>query len=256
MQKSWQNYALLNTSPVKVEALGKIYHGTGFFVWWQQEDGAALFLVSNKHVLLSEKSSVSVLLHQRTDNESGWFIGDGDNRRWIDPFNHKEIPLAMEGRYFEHPDVDLACIECTEFNFRNDTILAPFSQNRILDWTKSELYPGQQVLFFGYPDRIRDELHNLPVVRTATLASLPALDYNGKADFLIDGQVWKGTSGSPVFVANPGGDGAFSLIGIIHSQISKKADANTHLGLGLAVKSSSLLDLLGDAWRQLTHPGP
>lgn len=253
MQASWQNLALLNTTPVKVEAAGKAVHGTGFFVWWQEKEGAALFLVSNKHVLLSEESSVSVLVHQRSDKESGWFIGDGETRLWIDPHNHKEVKLPVKGRYFAHPDVDLACIECTEFNLRKDTILAPFSQDRILDWNKSELYPGQQVLFFGYPDKIKDQLHNLPVVRTATLASLPVLDYNGKPEFLIDGQVWKGSSGSPVFVATPDGNSAFSLIGIIHSQLYKGADQDTHLGLGLAVKSSSLVDLLGGAWRSLTN---
>ncbi|CAB3973884.1 hypothetical protein BCO9919_05994 [Burkholderia cenocepacia] len=74
----------------------------------------------------------------------------------------------MNGRYFEHPTADIACIECSEFILRHDTFLMPFSQKRILDWSTSELYPGQQVFFVGYPDMIRDELHNLPIVRTAT----------------------------------------------------------------------------------------
>ncbi|VWD38423.1 hypothetical protein BCO71033_04421 [Burkholderia contaminans] len=73
----------------------------------------------------------------------------------------------MNGRYFEHPTADIACIECSEFILRHDTFLMPFSQKRILDWSTSELYPGQQVFFVGYPDMIRDELHNLPIVRTA-----------------------------------------------------------------------------------------
>ncbi|VWD38436.1 hypothetical protein BCO71033_04422 [Burkholderia contaminans] len=51
MQESWQNYALLNTTPVQVGTNGSIFSGTGFFVLWQTQEGTALFLVSNKHVL-------------------------------------------------------------------------------------------------------------------------------------------------------------------------------------------------------------
>lgn len=60
MQGSWQNYALLNTTPVQVDANGSIFSGTGFFVLWQTQEGTALFLVSNKHVLRSKQSAVSV----------------------------------------------------------------------------------------------------------------------------------------------------------------------------------------------------
>lgn len=255
MQGSWQNYALLNTTPVQVDANGSIFSGTGFFVLWQTQEGTALFLVSNKHVLRSKQSAVSVLLHQRTDIETKWFAGDGARRVYIDPFNHKRVSLKMEGRYFEHPTADIACIECSEFILRDDTFLMPFSQKRILDWSTSELYPGQQVFVVGYPDMIRDELHNLPIVRTATLASLPALDYNGKPEFVIDGQVWAGSSGSPVFVQNTGADGAFSLIGIVHSQIHRKGNREIHLGLGIAAKSSALVELLNDGWEALKNSG-
>jgi hypothetical protein len=131
---------------------------------------------------------------------------------------------------------------------RTDVILVPLSQKVILDWDKSTLHPAQQVLFVGYPNGIRDRMHNLPVARGGLLASLPTVDFDGEPDFLIDAKVWPGSSGSPVFVEGNSAQAPFSLIGILHSSRLVSGQPNTFIGLGYAVKSTELLELLKHAF--------
>mgnify|MGYP003291781313 CR=1 FL=1 len=45
-----------------------------------------------------------------------------------------------------------------------------------------------------------DKKNNLPLVRTGTIASHPRKDFNGLPQFVIDAQVFPGSSGSPVFI--------------------------------------------------------
>ncbi len=62
----------------------------------------------------------------------------------------------------------------------------------------------QEVKFIGYPIGIWDEKNNLPVARRGMTATDPAVDYNGRAEFLVDAAVFPGSSGSPVYIANEG----------------------------------------------------
>ena len=62
----------------------------------------------------------------------------------------------------------------------------------------------QEVKFIGYPVGIWDQKNNFPVVRRGMTATDPTVDYDGRAEFLIDAAVFPGSSGSPVFVADEG----------------------------------------------------
>lgn len=252
---SWQQAALFNTALVEASTKsGDGWDGTGFFVLWLQEPVPELFLVSNRHVLESVHGvSYHVTLHRKSTENTGIQLESKNQQIWVDPYNPIRIELDLNGNYFEHKNerVDLACIRCTSLLERSDTVLAPLSQNMILDWDSSDLFPSQSVMFVGYPDSIKDRMHNLPIARTGTIASLPHVDFDGQPSFLIDAQVWPGSSGSPVFVKGKGNDVPFSLIGVIHATRRKEDRSDTNIGLGYAVKSSELLSLLRNAASQI-----
>ena len=58
----------------------------------------------------------------------------------------------------------------------------------------------EDILMVGYPNRLWDSKNNLPIYRSGITATHPAVDYNGKKEFLIDAAIFPGSSGSPVFL--------------------------------------------------------
>lgn len=57
----------------------------------------------------------------------------------------------------------------------------------------------------GYPNGIWDAKNNLPIIRKGVTATHPAINFNGKSEFLTDIASFPGSSGSPVFLLNVGG---------------------------------------------------
>lgn len=74
------------------------------------------------------------------------------------------------------------------------------SYDMIADFTEPELSIAEGIYFVGYPDNRFDESNNLPLVRTGIIASDPKHDFNGIPEFVIDAQVFPGSSGSPVYI--------------------------------------------------------
>ena len=206
-------------------------------------EGFFLYLVSNRHVLAHDASlTYKLQLHGRSGSETGFRLENNQKGLWIDLKNPDEVEVSTLDKYFAPPDkkIDLACIDCTHLMQRTEIVIIPFSQRRILDWSASVLFPTQQVVFVGYPDGVRDISHNLPVVRTGTIATHPHLDFDSEPDFLIDAHIWPGSSGSPIFVKDDVTD-SFSLIGVLHT--SRINDNEDGIGLGYAVRSSEVLKL-------------
>ena len=63
---------------------------------------------------------------------------------------------------------------------------------------------GQNVLILGFPLGFHDALNNLPIVRSATIASSFSHPFKGEPYFLTDARLHRGMSGSPVIVKTPG----------------------------------------------------
>lgn len=57
---------------------------------------------------------------------------------------------------------------------------------------------GEDLQVLGYPLGFHDQLHNLPIIRSATLASVYPVPFEGQPFVLIDARLHGGTSGSPV----------------------------------------------------------
>ena len=74
------------------------------------------------------------------------------------------------------------------------------SYDMLADFTEPELSVAENVFFVGYPDDRYDKANNLPLIRTGLISSHPKYDYNGDPIFIIDAQVFPGSSGSPVYI--------------------------------------------------------
>lgn len=130
---------------------------------------------------------------------------------------------------------------------------------------EEELNVAQSIYFVGYPDNRYDIANNLPLIRTGIIASNPKLDFNGSKQFIIDAQVFPGSSGSPVYIDliyenfKNGqivlGERKVKLLGIVAMTMIRNNELqaiNTNtkfitqevLGLGIVFKSTAIKELI------------
>jgi hypothetical protein len=180
-------------------ANGDSWTGTGFVyrVPIEDEEGDALFLVTNKHVALD------------ADRVQVRFISGSDADFTAPRLGSCETIVLSRNFFYGHPDDDI------------DVCVAPISQpvrelhaegrfvyfKTIVDTTAFDALDDgavnaiEAVTFVGYPDGLFDSHSYLPIARHGYTATPPAVDYEGKPQFLIDASVFPGSSGSPVVIA-------------------------------------------------------
>lgn len=249
---------LLHTT-LRIELLdndgGMIGSGTGFLVSVPAGDGSCrIVLVSNKHVL-SASNNIAVTFTTIKDGEPHY----GQTVRL--PIG--EIKSNVVGH--DNDEVDVAALVCTGlFNMLpNMLYFKAVPYNMLADFTEEELAVAENVLFVGYPDDRYDKLNNLPLVRSGLIASDPRKDFNGLPEFIIDAQVFPGSSGSPVYINLTYEDlkngrltvssaPRYKVLGLVAStmirgNILKAADVSTKalyteevLGLGIVFKSTEV----------------
>lgn len=187
---------------VRIEASSKDKEGTStgtaFVFGYPHQDGNALFLVTNKHVVadsdttrffFTESDGERPIIGQRFDIElqdQAWFGHPEPN---IDITITPLIPIIIE-------------VEKTGKHVFFKSIphsLIPTSSQL------NELDALEQVTFVGYPSGIFDMKNLLPILRRGTTASPLQIDYEGEPVFLVDASVFPGSSGSPVFICDNGG---------------------------------------------------
>lgn len=193
MEKIYEQ--LLHTT-VRIEALDMnnrlISIGTGFLLERPLgENKHKLYLVSNRHVLVGPYTIIIRF-----------------NRRKNDRPNYDDVlafPITgIKNRVAEHQnkDIDIAVLDCTGLfiEFSNQIYYKYVRYEMLSDFKEDELSVAENVHFIGYPDGRYDQAHNLPLIRTGMISSHPKLDFNGLPQFVIDAQVFPGSSGSPVFI--------------------------------------------------------
>jgi hypothetical protein len=226
--------------------------GTGFIFYVETnnpEHKTALLLISNRHVFGGPNRRIILNFTKAIDDRSAPNYGE------IVTFDE----IYGDG-YIEHPDdnVDLAGLIISNImDSGTDVFYRCMKTEIISDLSEPELYPGKEIWFVGYPHGLFDERHNLPILRRGYIASLPNIDFNGQKVFLVDAQVFPGSSGSPVFV-NYGTN--FKLAGVITETMVKYEELVTMpsvlanppenyavqqiLGLGVVIKTHALKELL------------
>lgn len=154
-----------------------------------------LFLVSNKHVI--EGAQSAYLYFTRRAAHGGPAVGDTFFVR-VDDF---------ELQWHGHPEL-AADVAVYPLSWQLDLIERGGESPYLMQLSSSMLIsreaadaadPFMPVLFVGYPNGLFDEKNYTPILRQATLATPLGLDFCGDPVFLIDGSVFPGSSGSPVY---------------------------------------------------------
>ena len=182
--------ALLLTVRIDTDLNGTAMRGTGFLFQLLDGDKLAIVLVSNRHVFRDGNGEIELRFHAATNEKGQYDLGKTVVLKGTD-FTEKYVP---------HPtaDVDLGAAIVNAIGLHaKGAMLAPeqVASEEELD----AMTVGDSIWFVGYPDGWRDELHNLPLMRRGSLASLPRLPFDGRPEFVIDAQAFPGSSGSPVF---------------------------------------------------------
>ena len=179
-------------------ANGAVSCGTGFIFLFAEQAGSSIpAIVTNKHVVRDGKRAL-IYAHTRTE--------DG---RLAD---HSRIELEWRDRWIDHPDpaIDLCVFPITGLTESSNKQGRPLffralskSIFPVAGGTGADaISPVEEILMVGYPNGLRDGVHNFPIVRRGLTATDPRLNYNGKPEFLIDAACYPGSSGSPVFLYN------------------------------------------------------
>lgn len=231
--------------------------GTGFLLQRPiQENQIKLYLVSNKHVLC-DAQSIAITFTKAKNNEP-------------DVGNKIRLPIKDTKSHIvghPNPNVDIAILECTGLfvMLPNQMYFKAVSYDMLANFNEPELSVAENVYFVGYPDNRFDTKNNLPLVRTGLISSHPKYDYNGDPVFIIDAQVFPGSSGSPVYIdltyenIKNGqvmlGKKDIRLLGIVSATMIRKnqlKSINTStqivteevLGLGIVYKATAIKELV------------
>src|SRR5580658_7467615 len=231
---------LLTTTRVSTFAGTRPLTGaSGFFF----ERRGRLFLVTSRHVLLDEPSRhfpdrIEIELHTDSQNLTR-SIG-------------LSVLLYHEGRsIWRHGkdaggEIDVAVIELERAVLPKTVALQCFTPTH-LQRSLEEVEVGASLLIVGFPLGFHDELHHLPVVRQAAIASSFGLRFQGLGYFLTDARTHRGTSGAPV-VMRSGTDGQmpWKLLGVHSARMDmggRDLQLDETLGLNCAWYADILLTL-------------
>lgn len=159
-------------------------------------------LVTNKHVVFVESAKKIAITLTKDENGS--------------PNHEENITLIIEDFIqicLPHPDENIDLCIAPVGHFFNQLInhnFLPFIKGlRESDIMQTEemdqLSAFEEVFMIGYPNGLWDSKNNLPIFRRGITATHPAIDFEGKKEFMIDVACFPGSSGSPVFKYIPAG---------------------------------------------------
>jgi hypothetical protein len=110
----------------------------------------------------------------------------------------------------------------------------------------------EEITFVGYPSGLRDPKHFTPIARRGITATPLDMDMGGEPVFWIDGSVFGGSSGSPVFMLKEGmyrvRDGMqfgtrFAVVGIVAATMTRQSEFPLHVASAPHIKIAQELNL-------------
>lgn len=218
---------------------------TGFFFRFTDK----IYLITNRHVFIREENnyypdSICIRL-----NKQGNDLTKSDEVKFNLYKEGTQEPLWVELQ----KEIDLVALEI-DIDDKAYILAALTPEN--LSSADLSLGLGEQVLVIGYPKGFYDNIHNLPIVRSACVASPYGVPFQGNRYFLIDSNLHPGTSGSPVITvpktiySNP--DGGLTIGGRpIFYFLGVNSGAFDSLQLNVIWYGSLIIDLLNKAQLKL-----
>jgi len=257
-------HLLFNT--VKITCVmpgGVVSHGTGFIIdILDSPEQNALIVITNRHVV-EGALHISIRMIGRMKDADQPLLGTAHD------FSIDNNSVQLVG----HPDptVDIAAFPLLPVigAMEPDVFFRFVARHQIATPVQAAAHDAlEEVTFVGYPNGWSDELHHTPIVRRGITATPMGLKFGGKPVFLVDGSVFGGSSGSPVFLFNEGtySDGQgnlvvgtrFQLVGIMaatlvrHSNLPMTVATQPHvklaqeMNLGVAYNSHAIVETIAE----------
>lgn len=205
MSKQLSAFEQLEFCTTRIEgqdANSMTWSGTGFFFnldFGESENKIMPLVITNKHVV--ENATQLSIQFSRAD--------DNGNPLYTEPF--KIIDGDMSSIvYHPDPEVDLCGIPSLPLlnivqTLKGKVFYRTFDNTQIpSEQQLEELDAVEEIMMVGYPNGLWDAKHNMPIFRKGITATPVWLNHNGKKEFMIDAACFPGSSGSPVFICNPG----------------------------------------------------
>ncbi len=218
-----------------------------------------LYLVTARHVV------INVAAHHHPDRLQVSLHTDADNLRQRADLS---LPLYLDGipQWYEHPKylgaADVVAVAINDPHALSSHFVDTFCRADILEMSAG-LPLGQDVLILGFPLGFHDTLHNLPIVRSATIASSFSHPFKGEPYFLTDARLHRGMSGSPVIVKFPrrsetvgNGEAGWRLLGFHSSALDvsdRDPNQDERLGLNMTWYASLIPEMLPSLAGPTTH---
>lgn len=178
-----------------------ISRATGFVYNAKSTKGVHSLLVTNRHVL-DGASEIKVRFIRRGEGNQP-LLGTSSEAHFCD---------FDKTKWVGHPDenVDIAVMALSPFLNQAEALNTPCfykSVDRsiaINPEIEEKLNAVESVKFIGYPNGLFDSANLLPIMRTGITATPIQIDFENRPTFLIDANVYQGSSGSPVFIFDQG----------------------------------------------------
>lgn len=221
---------------------------SGFFF---QREGQ-LFLITSRHVVVDEPGKhfpdrIEIELHTDATNLTVSTCHSV-------PLYQDGVALWRQGRD-SASEVDVAAIELDPAQLPPGHVIRAFTPEH-LQTAFDHVPAGTSLLVVGFPLGFHDELHHLPVVRHAVVASPFGIRFQGQGFFLTDARTHRGISGAAVVArdATPGDQTQalpWKLLGV-HSARMDMGDRDLQLDETLGLNCAWYADIL----LTLTDPPP
>ncbi|MDX2520661.1 trypsin-like peptidase domain-containing protein [Streptomyces stelliscabiei] len=183
-------------STIRITNRGSNTVGTGFLIHARISDNLGMpLLVTNKHVL--EGGGQVILGFLAKDPRTG------------EPLYGERRDVAInDNDWVGHPDrqVDIAVIPVGGIINAIGDLFYRTIPTHLMEFTEDEIFIDavEEITFIGYPSGHQDPFHLTPIIRRGISATPILMPFGGKQIFLVDGSVFGGSSGSPVFLLNEG----------------------------------------------------
>ena len=235
---------LLAAAPVATFAGPRLLTRASGFLF---ERDTRLFLVTSRHVLIDEPSQ-----HVPDRIEVEFHVDPKDLTRsfLLSVLLYREGKADWRQARDAGGEIDVAAIEIERSALPDMADFRAFTPAH-LQAALDEVEVGTPLLVVGFPLGFHDNVHHLPVVRQAAIASSFGVRFQGQGYFLTDARTHRGTSGAAVVMRAahdeplPGGL-PWKLLGVHSGRLDmtpRDVEQDETLGLNCAWYADVLMSL-------------